>query len=128
MGLSMTVLAVLALYLLQLFLQETSRFGFDLGGIVGNRDRLPPLSVYAGRLERAKDNMREALPLFLGLAMLSLVRPEVPELARQGALFFLVARVLYVPAYLSGVPLLRSVLWLSGIAGLLMMGWPILAG
>ncbi len=42
------VLRVLALCMVQIFLQETSRFGFDLRGIVGNRDNAPVLSVVAG--------------------------------------------------------------------------------
>ena len=38
MTLTTIILAVLALYVVQLFLQETSRFGFNLWDIVGNRD------------------------------------------------------------------------------------------
>ena len=49
MTLTTIILLVLVLYLVQLFLQETSRFGFDLWGIVGNRDNLPEISVIAGR-------------------------------------------------------------------------------
>ena len=69
MTLTTIILLVLALYMVQIFLQETSRFGFDLRGIVGNRDDLPKMSVLAGRLDRAKNNMLKALPIFLGLAL-----------------------------------------------------------
>ena len=65
MALTTIILLVLALYMVQIFLQETSRFGFGLRGIVGNRDDLPEMSVLAGRLDRAKNNMLEALPIFL---------------------------------------------------------------
>ena len=72
MTLTTIILLVLALYLAQLFLQETSRFGFDLWRIVGNRDNPPQMSVVAGRLDRAKNNMLEALPIILALALLAL--------------------------------------------------------
>ena len=49
MTLTTIILLVLALYMVQIFLQETSRFGFDFWGIVGNRDNLPEMSVVAGR-------------------------------------------------------------------------------
>ena len=69
MTLTIIILLVLALYMVQIFLQETSRFGFDLWGIVGNRDNPPQMSLVAGRLDRAKNNMLKALPIFLGLAL-----------------------------------------------------------
>ena len=115
------ILLVLALYMVQLFLQETSRFGFDLRGIVGNRDDLPKMSVLAGRLDRAKNNMLEALPIFLALALLALVKGGDMSGVTKAASIFLIARVVYVPAYLSGVPLLRSLVWLVGIASLVVM-------
>ena len=65
MTLTTIILLVLALYMVQIFLQETSRFKFDLWGIVGNRDNPPKMSVIAARLDRAKNNMLEALPELL---------------------------------------------------------------
>ena len=121
MTLTTIILLVLALYMVQLFLQETSRFGFDLRGIVGNRDDLPKMSVLAGRLDRAKNNMLEALPIFLALALLALVKGGDISGVTKAASIFLVARVVYVPAYVSGVPLLRSLVWLAGIASLVAM-------
>ena len=126
MTLTTIILLVLALYMVQIFLQETSRFGFDLRGIMGNRDQLPEASVVAGRLERAKNNMLEALPLFLALALLALVKGGDMREVTHAALVFLIARVLYVPAYISGVPMLRSIVWLVGVGGLVMMALPLI--
>lgn len=126
MTLTTIILLVLALYMLQIFLQETSCFGFDLWGIVGNRDDLPDISVVAGRLDRAKNNMLEALPIFLSLALLALIKGgDTTEMA-HAALIFLIARVVYVPAYVSGIPVLRSLVWLVGIVGLIMMALPLI--
>lgn len=126
MNLTTIVLVVLALYVVQIFLQETSRFGFDLKGIVGNRDVQPEPSVIAARLDRAKNNLREALPIFIALAMLTLTRGGNQEAASRAALVFLVARVVYVPAYISGIPWLRSLVWLVSMYGLWMMAWPMI--
>ncbi len=125
MTLTTIILLVLALYMAQIFLQETSRFGFDLRGIVGSRDHLPEMSVIAGRLERAKNNMMESLPIFLALGLLALHKGGDESGVTRAALVFLIARVVYVPAYVSGVPLLRSLVWLTGVAGLLMMARPL---
>jgi uncharacterized MAPEG superfamily protein len=124
MTLTTIILLVLALYMVQLFLQETSRFRFDLRGIVGNRDNPPDMSVVAARLDRAKDNMREALPFFLALALLALVKGEETNQVVDGATIFLIARIAYVPAYASGLPVLRSLVWLAGNAGLVIMALP----
>ena len=126
MSLPHTILSVLALYLVQLFLQETTRYRFKLRLITGNRDQPPPMSVLAARLDRAKNNLLEALPIFLGLAMLDLVLLGESRAATNGALVFLLARVVYVPAYASGLPWLRSLVWLVAMAGLAMMAWPLI--
>lgn len=126
MTLTTIILLVLALYMVQLFLQETSRFGFDLRGIVGNRDKLPQMSVIAGRLDRAKNNMLEVLPIFLALALMALVKGRDTHEVTRAALVFLISRVVYVPAYVSGIPLLRSLVWLLGIVSLAMMALPLI--
>lgn len=120
------ILLVLVLYVAQIFLQETSRFRFDLNGIVGNRDVQPEPSVVAARLDRAKNNLLEALPIFISLALLGLTRGTNQEAEAHGALVFLIARVVYVPAYVSGIPWLRSLVWLVSMAGLLMMALPMI--
>lgn len=126
MTLTTIILLVLGLYVVQIFLQETSRFGFNLWGIVGNRDNLPEKSVVAGRLDRAKNNMQESLPIFLALALLALVKGRATGEVVQAAVVFLMARVVYVPAYMSGIPMLRSFVWLVGVASLVMMALPLI--
>jgi uncharacterized MAPEG superfamily protein len=42
-----------------------------------------------------------------------------------GAWVFLIARVLYVPIYMSGVSVVRTLTWAAGLAGLLMMAGPL---
>jgi uncharacterized MAPEG superfamily protein len=126
MTLTTVVILVLLLFVVQLFLQETSRYRFNLWQIMGNRDVKPEESVIAARLNRAKNNMLEALPLFLGLAILALVKGGDTSRAVHGATLFLVSRTIYVPIYAAGIPVLRSLVWLAGMAGLLMMALPLI--
>lgn len=127
MTLTTVILLVLLLYVLQIFLQETTRYRFNLWTILGNRDDRPEMSVIAARLDRAKNNMIEALPLFLGLALLAtLNKIDTTTQVVNGATVFLAARVLYVPVYAAGIPVLRSLVWLTGMAGMLIMALPLI--
>ena len=109
------ILLVLALYLAQLFLQETSRFSFNLRAIIGTRDSLPEAGLVAARLDRAKNNMLETLPIFLALAVLAIVKEVDHGIANTAAMVFLLARTAYIPAYASGIPVLRSCFWLIAV-------------
>jgi len=126
----LVILLVLALFVLQTLLPNRFRTregaGNPLAEALGPRDDLPPLTKIGGRAERALDNMHEALPVFLALALLNLVTGTAGPMAVNGAWVFLVARVLYLPAYLSGVPGVRTLIWGASWVGLVMMLVPLL--
>ncbi len=65
--------------------------------------------------------MFEALPVFLPLALLAEITGATTGWTLTGAMVFFFARLAYVPAYGSGVALLRSASWGVGHAGLVMM-------
>ena len=128
------ILAVLVLFFVQTLLPYSSRYLENMGRIrevihtsVRGRDNLPELSVYGARADRALNNMKEALPVFLPLALLLQMQPAVPELGVLGAKLFFGFRVLYVPAYISAVPGLRSTLWGASLVGIGMMAWSLFA-
>jgi len=54
-----------------------------------------------------------------------IVAPDATQ-AKTGALVFLVARALYAGVYIAGVPVVRTLLWVVGWAGLVMMLLPLL--
>ena len=126
------ILLVLALFVLQTLLPNRFRErpaaggGSRLAEALGPRDDQPPLTRLGGRAERALANMQEALPVFLTLALLNLIL-GTGDLAVTGATVFLVARVLYVPAYLAGITGVRTLIWLASLVGLVLMLIPILA-
>lgn len=87
----------------------------------GPRDEPLKLTAEAGRAKRAAANMAEALLVFLPLALLSVHFGLNGGLAWAGAVVFLLARAAYVPAYITAIGLLRSVVWTLGHVGLGMM-------
>jgi len=121
LNLTLIVVLVLALYVIQLFLQEVSLYGFSPKLILGNRDKKPELSVTAARFDRAKNNMMEALPLFLGLSLLAIARGVETRMVINAAWVFFGARVAYVPVYAAGITVLRSAIWVLSMAALLVM-------
>ena len=125
------ILAVLALWVVQTLLpssifsmtvDKATRDRFYADHLRGH-DNVPPLPLYAARALRAQHNMMEALPVFLGLSMLLLVREATSGTAIAGAWVFFAARLLYVPAYIVAVPGLRSAVWGASWVGLGMMIW-----
>ncbi len=126
------VLLVLALFVLQTLLPGRFRQPAAPGekaGLaenLGNRDHMRPLTVTGQRAARALANMQEALPVFLALALLNLISGSAAAMAITGAWVFLAARVAYLLVYVAGVPVLRTLVWSGGWAGLVLMLIPLL--
>lgn len=78
-----------------------------------------PLGL-AGRADRAANNMIEAMAMFLALVLAASVAGKAPQ-AAFGATIFFWARVAYWPAYLAGIPVLRTLIWLVSIVGLILI-------
>lgn len=115
----LTLLVFLAI-LLGAFLRnrEWTAEGLMVG--LSNRDKVPEATPLGGRAQRAAANSIEAAVLFVPLALVAHAAGLDGE-ALGGAQVFLWARVAYLPIYLAGIPYLRSVVWLVGVAGLGMM-------
>ena len=128
------ILAVLGLWVAQTLLPTTMFYLYAgkadqeqfLHQHMRGRDQMPEYPLVAERAKRALNNMLEALPVFLGLALLHEARGDVPDLAQTGAAVFFVGRLLYVPAYLSAIVMVRSVIWFAAVGGLALMAWPLL--
>ena len=80
----------------------------------GNRDEQKRATGVAGRLKRALDNHFEGLTLFTIAVLVVTLGDASSQLTEYCAWAYLWARVLYVPAYASGVFLVRSLIWSVG--------------
>ena len=87
----------------------------------GNRDESIEPTGIGGRLYRALNNHYEGLALFTIAVVVVVLGDASTELTRNAAWAYLIARILYVPAYASGVPYLRSLIWAVGFAATLIM-------
>jgi uncharacterized MAPEG superfamily protein len=85
------------------------------------RDGEPPPNALTGRGNKALRNLLETYPVFAVLMVANLLLPEPDALATWGAVVYLVARVLYLPLYVSGVQYIRSLVWSVGAAGQIAM-------
>ena len=81
----------------------------------------PPLGIVTGRLYRAQHNLFETLPLFIGAVLLAHVTHRESTLTTWGAALYLGGRVLYVPLYAFGVPVVRTAAFGLALAGLAMV-------
>ena len=98
--------------------------GWEPGGMArafGNRDDLAEPTPLAGRADRAAKNMVESLLMFVALVAAVHFAGKANAQAQLGANIFLWARVAYWPCYLAGIKVLRTLIWLVGIAGLAMI-------
>ncbi len=130
MTFELTILAwTLVLAFVQILAFDMARTGqYGLKWNTGARDEdMPPLSPVANRLQRAQNNLFETLPLFIAAVLIAHVAGKDSALTHNGALIYLVGRVLYVPLYAFGVKQIRSLVWVGSTVGLLMIFWAILA-
>ena len=117
------ILAALALLVVQTLLPAGIRYlangrplRVNFGHALGPRDEPLPTVPAAERAARALLNLMETLPVFLTLAILVLVLGADGATAQAGAAIYVVGRAVYVPCYVFGVTMLRSVVW--GAAGI----------
>ncbi|OQW68720.1 MAG: hypothetical protein BVN34_08590 [Proteobacteria bacterium ST_bin12] len=95
---------------------------WNMGPRDGEHAQLSPLT---GRLFRAQSNFFETFPLFAASILMVVVTNSFSTYSYWGAILYLVSRVIYLPLYAFGIPLIRSFVWLVSIGGLLMVLLPI---
>jgi uncharacterized MAPEG superfamily protein len=116
LGLSVVLLIV------QIMLQGAAGQDRGLKYLAGPRDeQRQSHNVMAGRLDRALRNLLETYPAFIALALALAVTGKTGGIGAAGAWLWLVARVLYVPVYAAGIPMIRTLLWFASLVALAMM-------
>ncbi len=105
--------------------------GWTFSGLqlsLGNREAMPDASAVAGRAERAANNTKENFILFAALGLAAAAAGVNAPRVELGAQIFVIARLLYVPIYIAGIPYLRTAVWAVGVAGMAVMASALLAG
>ena len=117
---------VLSLLLVQVALPGrylTEQVGTDAQ--IGPRDDLPEPSRDLGRSRRALANLQETLPIFLTLALLSMMLGEQGWLSLAGGALYFVARVAHLYCYMRGLTPWRSVSFIASLLGNLLLALPL---
>lgn len=105
---------------------RTSQYGTAWN--VGARDaKMPPPSPLAQRLQRAQANLYETLPLWIGALLGAALQGHLGWKTQTGAVLYAAARVIYLPLYAAGVPVVRTLVWLVSMVGLLLVLWALFA-
>ncbi|MEC7762894.1 MAG: MAPEG family protein [Pseudomonadota bacterium] len=91
------------------------------GWTVGARDTPPEIGPVAARAHRALWNLLETAPAFLAVALVAELTAPGGAWVTWGVLLYLGARVAYLPAYLSGIPWVRTVFWQIATLGIVLI-------
>ena len=116
----MTEITILILYgflvIVTLLMQATGAMTqLGMGYLLSSRDDHRTVSGIAGRLERALNNSVTAMALFAPAVLLIVVTDSSSNQSVLACQAFLIARVVYLPAYAFKLTGIRSLAWTVGL-------------
>ena len=91
-------------------------------------EALPPANPVTGRLVRAQANFEETFPIAIVALLGVVIAGRTSATTALGGWIWLCARLVYLPLYWAGVPVVRTLCWAISMVGLGMVIWPLLAG
>ena len=96
---------------------------------VSARDEtLPPPNEMTGRTARAQANFQETFPIAIVALLGVVLAGRTSNLTALGGWIWIGARIIYLPLYAAGVPVIRTIVYTISTVGLGMVIWPLLAG
>lgn len=93
----------------------------NLKWAAGPRDDPMPITGVAARLDRAFWNFMETFPFFAAAVLAAVLAGKTGTLTLWGAALYVIARALYVPLYASGIPRIRTLVWVVSLVGVIMV-------
>ena len=116
----MTEITILILYaflvIITLIMQATGAMTqLGMGYLLSSRDENRTVSGIAGRLERALNNSITAMVLFAPAVLLIVVTDKSSSQSILACQAFLLARLVYLPAYAFKLTGIRSLAWTVGL-------------
>lgn len=86
---------------------------------MGARDaEMPPLAPLPARLLRAQANLAETLPLFAAAVLAAGIAGRFGPWTAVGSWLYAIGRLVYLPLYAMGVPVVRTLVWMVSLLGL----------
>lgn len=113
------VLGLLHLVVVAQFFTAANGLGYGMSA----RDTPPPgqMSVLGGRLERAFKNLMETLPFAVAAILIAHVANRHNGYTVWGAYLYFWGRLAYVLIYATGLPGVRTLVWLASVIGIVMV-------
>jgi len=81
-------------------------------------DSAAPLSGVGARLDRASKNFFETFPIFVAAILAVIVQNRTSPQVELGAQLYFFARLVYLPLYAFGIPMVRSLAWFVSLVGI----------
>ena len=92
------------------------------GWAVGARDAAgPAMGTVGARIDRAWRNYLETFPIFAALVLLATATGKHTAMIGYGAQLYFYARVIYLPLYAFGVPVVRTLAWSIATIGIIVI-------
>ena len=114
--------ASVALFFVYLFAEVIAgNLQYSMKDLLGARDNLAEYNSAVGRSKRATSNMVEAMIMFTPLVLVAHATDSLNNMTALGAAVFFWARLAYAPCYWFGIPVLRTLAWFAGVAGIVMI-------
>ncbi len=99
---------------------KTKQYGVEWN--TGARDEdLPPLNPIAGRLDRARGNFLETYPVAIVALLAVEITGKSSDITAIAAWAWFGARVVYLPLYWAGIPMVRTLVWGVALLALLVL-------
>jgi uncharacterized MAPEG superfamily protein len=99
---------------------STAQYGSEWN-LSARDDQMPPLRSIAGRLQRAQHNFLETFPLFAVAVLIADATNRHGWMALWGSQIYFYARVLYLPIYAAGLPVVRTLIWTVAVLGIVLV-------
>ncbi|WP_298728492.1 MAPEG family protein [uncultured Ferrovibrio sp.] len=128
MTVDLKMLIASAVLTVLLALPYTVGFLFTRGLFVmaGNREDFPPGKGWIGRAHRAHLNMVENMVPFAALVLAAAASGRMDAWTALGAQVFFYSRVVHAVVYTLGIPWLRTLAYLGGLAGMAMIAYALI--
>jgi uncharacterized MAPEG superfamily protein len=117
------LMAAVIIGLVQIVWAATAGSGGErnMAWLLGPRDEPKPVGVVAGRLNRALTNFLETFPLFAVAILACDFAGKFGTLTYWGAILYVVGRLLFVPIYAAGLPVVRTLVWTVSMVGIVLV-------
>ena len=118
---------LLVIYIIAATQAKNAQYGAKWN--IGARDEaVPPANPLTGRLARAQANFLETYPIAIVALLGVVVANRTSGTTALGGWIWLGARIVYLPLYAAGIPVVRTLAWTVSLIGLVMVIWPLLVG